>query len=291
MDAQLQDVNGKLASLQSTVHQRDGVLDTKLGALDSTVQGIATLFSSNQHRGTWGELSLTRIFELAGMVDGRDFTLQFHAGDRRPDAIVLLPHGRTIVIDSKFPTARFEEAMRAEGDERDRLLVAHGKELEETGKALARKHYTQESTADYVIMYVPSQAVYETAMQANSAAVESLMQKRIIVAGPATVFGLIVTAGSLLAEAQRLEDAQNILNHVVTVRDRLNTFAGHLAGVGTSINKAAESFNKAIRSWDSRLKPAIDKTTAMAHLESVSDIGTVEEHIATSTPQELKEAS
>ncbi len=78
---------------------------------------------------------------------------------------------------------------------------------------------------------------------------------------------------------------------MVTVRDRLNVFAGHLASVGVSINKAADAFNKAVRSWDSRLKPAIDKATNRAHLPDVASIETVDEYIATTTPQELKEAS
>ena len=100
-----------------------------------------------------------------------------------------------------------------------------------------------------------------------------------------------MTAGSLLAEAQRLDDAEEILDQVVVIRDRLNTFTGYLASVGTSINKAAEAFNKAVRSWDSRLKPAIDKATDKAHLKDVGVLAPVEEHIASTTPQALKEAS
>ena len=292
MDAQLTEMNRQLASLQSTVGEREGALDSKLGALDTAVKGVVGLFASNQQRGSWGELSLKRIFELAGMVEKRDFTLQFTAGDRRPDAIVHLPHGRTIVIDAKFPTARYIEAMQEEDEaKRLALLKDHAKVLEETGKALANKHYHEQSTAAYVIMYVPSQAVYEAAMHVGDGAVERLMAKGVIVAGPAAVYGLVMTAGSLLAEAQRLDDAEEILEQVVVLRDRLNTFTGYLGSVGTSINKAAEAFNKAVRSWDTRLKPAIDKATTMAHLPDVASIETVDEYVATTTPQDLKEAS
>ena len=290
--AKLDDVDAQLKTLKQTVDHREGALKTQVEGLDMAVKNVVGLFGNDRRRGSWGELSLTRIFEIAGMVEERDYTLQFTAGDRRPDVLVHIPGGRTIVIDSKFPIARYVDALAEEDkNERNELFVAHGKELERTGKDLAKRHYDKESTADYVVMYLPSQAVYETAMMAHPEVMERLMKERIIVAGPNTVFGLIKTAGTLMAEAQGLSDAREILSAVGTVRDRLDKFAEHLGRVGDAINRAAASFNDAIGSWDRRLRPAINKTTDMARIDDVQGIDTVQTHITQSTPQELKEAS
>ena len=292
MTGKMEQVDIKLANLQQTVDTREGALQAQVTGLDAAMRNVVGLFTNDRRRGSWGELTIKRIFELAGMAEGRDFVLQFTDGDRRPDVVVHIPGDRTIVIDSKFPTARYVEALEVTDDEeRASLLTQHGKELERTGKALAKKNYHDEATASYVIMYVPSQAVYEAAMSAHPEVIERLMEENVIVAGPNGVFALVKTAGSLLAQAQAIDDAKDILTEVKTVRERLNTFAGHLGNVGTSINKAAESYNKAIRSWDTRLKPAINRATEMAHLDEVQAVESVEELVTATTPQELKEAS
>ena len=285
-------VDTKIASLQTTVDQREGALQSQVTQLDASMRGIVGLFSNDRQRGSWGELSLKRIFELAGMVEHRDYELQFTKDDKRPDAVVFIPGNQSIVIDSKFPIARFQDALGVEDEtERTRLLVQHGKELEQTGKALAKKHYAAEATAGYVIMYLPSQAVFEAAASAQPDVIERLLEKRIIVAGPLNVFALIKTAGSLMAQGQAIEEANEIIAEVRILRDRLNTFAGYLTDVGVSINKAATAFNKAIGSWNSRLRPSVNRMADMSRIDSIDSIEEVEEHISTTTPQELKEAS
>ena len=292
MNGKMNQVDTKLANLQQTVDQREGALQAQVTGLDAAMRNVVGLFTNDRQRGSWGELTIKRIFESAGMTEDRDYTMQFTDVDKRPDVVVHIPGGRTIVIDSKFPIARYVEALNEPNEgERTKLLVEHGKELERTGKALAKKHYQKDATAAYVVMYVASQAVLEAAMTAHPDAIERLMDEGVIVAGPNGVFALVKTAASLMAQAQAIDDANNILAEVKTVRNRLNVFAGHLGKVGGAINKAAEAYNGAIRSWDSMLKPAINRATEMARLDEVQDMSPVNEFITTTTPQELKEAS
>ncbi|MCL1598884.1 MAG: DNA recombination protein RmuC [Actinomycetia bacterium] len=285
-------VDAQLRTLNQAVDQREGALKAQMSGLDAAMRNVVGLFTNAQQRGSWGELTIKRIFESAGMVEGRDYELQFTDGDKRPDVLVHIPGGRTIVIDSKFPTARYVEALNVtDENERTKLLVGHGKELERTGKGLAKKHYQKDATADYVVMYVPSQAVYEAAMLAHPEVIEHLMDVKVIVAGPNGVFALVKTAATLMAQAQAIEDAHNILAEVRTVRDRLDKFAQHFGNAGVAINKAATAFNAAVSSWDRMLKPAMGRATSMAHLDDVRAVEPVNEIITNTTPQELKEAS
>ena len=114
----------KLAAVQTSVDKREGVIGEQMGHIGTQVTSIVSLFSNDRVRGNWGELSLARIFEVAGLVEGRDYRNQAtDANDTRPDVIVSLPGNQTIVIDSKFPTARYLEAMETEDrDERQAVL-------------------------------------------------------------------------------------------------------------------------------------------------------------------------
>ena len=280
----------KLAAVQTSVDKREGAIDEQMGRIGSQVTGIVSLFSNDRTRGSWGELSLERIFEVAGLVEGRDYRNQFDDGEGRPDVVVLLPGNQTIVIDSKFPTARYLDAMALDDpDERKAALVAHGKELESAGRSLVTKHYPDKATAGYVIVYVPSQAVYESACEAHPDVVERLMAQSVIVAGPASVFGLIKTAGTLLAEHRAASEAREIVAEVRDLRSRLGVFAGHLEKAGKGLSTASKSFNSAIASWNSRLAPKVDHISSMSGVDRLAHLTQVTEDAGATTPNDLKE--
>lgn len=271
VSAKFEQLDRKLANVQTTVDQRDGAIQEHMGQIGSQVAGIVSLFSNDRTRGSWGELSLERIFEVAGLVEGRDYVNQFAEGEGRPDIVVFLPGDQTIVIDSKFPVARYLDAMAVEDPkERDGLLAAHGKELEKVGKGLAKKHYADNASAGYVIVYLPSQAVYETAAAAHPNVISRLMEFGVIVAGPVNVFALIKTAGMLMAEHRAVTDAREIIGQVREMRSRLGTFASHLTKVGNGLKSAAGAYNSAIGSWNSRLGPSVNRIAEMSGIDELA---------------------
>jgi DNA recombination protein RmuC len=281
----------KLASVQTAVDKSEGSIDEQMGRIGDQVTGIVSLFSNDRQRGNWGELSLERIFEVAGLVEGRDYQSQFSDGEGRPDVVVFLPGDQTIVIDSKFPVARYLEAMTEEDvDTREALMLAHGKELETVGKSLVKKHYANNASAGYVIVFLPSQAVYESAAAAHPDVVERLMQQSVIVAGPVNVFALIKTAGSLMAEHRAVKDAREIVGQVRDLRSRLGVFAGHLEKVGRGLNSASAAFNKAIGSWNSKLRPSVNRIAEMSGTDQLAYLEEANEAIGATAPNDLKEA-
>ena len=246
--------------LQESVTGREASLDEQVRGIGTQMKGITALFTNDRARGGWAEIGMKRIFEHGGLVEGRDYECQVSHGDIRPDAVVHLPGGRNIVIDAKFPTARFVDALAEEDpDHRARLLVEQGKDLERTGKALAAKGYADLASGGYVVMYLPSQAVYEAAAAAHPDLIDRLMASRVIVAGPSALYALLLNVGSLLTEYRALQQADQILDDARELRRRMSGFVDHLQRVGTGLNGAVRAFNRAVGSWESRLSPQLDR--------------------------------
>lgn len=280
LEARLDMLGRSVSDIQTALDRREGVIGERMDTIGEQMRGVASLFTSDRQRGSWGELSLTRIFEIVGLVEGRDFRSQFTDGDRRPDVVITLSGERRIVIDSKFPVARYQEAMDIEDpDQRNARLGEHGRELERVGKELVKKHYGQGATGGYVVVYVPSQAVYEAALDAYPELVERLMAGGVIVAGPAAIFALLKTVGTLLAEHRAIAEARALVEDVREVRDRFQTFVGHLGKVGKGLGNAVAAFNGAVGSWSRNLDPILDRIADKAGVDAVDPLVEIEEEL------------
>jgi DNA recombination protein RmuC len=260
LDAQVAQIDSKLAVLQESVTGREASLDQQVRGIGAQMQGITALFTNDRARGGWAEIGMKRIFEHGGLVEGRDYTCQVSHGEIRPDAVVHLPGGRNLVIDAKFPTARFVEALaEKDPDRRERLLVEQGKDLERVGKGLAAKGYAELASGGYVVMYMPSQAVYEAAAAAHPELIDRLMASRVIIAGPSALYALLLNVGSLLTEFRALQQADQILEDARELRRRMTGFVDHLQRVGAGLTGAVRAFNSAVGSWESRLSPQLNR--------------------------------
>jgi DNA recombination protein RmuC len=285
IDTKVSELSSKLASLQETVTSREATLDEQVRGIGTQMKGIAGLFSNDRARGGWGEISMLRVFELGGLTEGRDFTAQQRTEVGTPDAVVHLPGGRKLVVDCKFPVARFNEALVcAEPEERNRLLAAQGKELEAAGRTLVERGYHRLAAGGYVVMYVPSQAVYEATAEVSHDVLERLMERRVVVAGPTALFALIMVASALLTEHRALEQADEILDEVRELYRRLGTFIAHLAAIGTSLGKAVSVFNQAVGSWSVRVAPQLDKIDELGGHDTASELEPVEEVLRSIEP-------
>jgi len=291
LQAGIAELNFKLASVQESVTRRDAALGQQMEGIGDQMRRISGLFNNDRSRGAWGEISMLRIFELGGLLEGRDFTSQFNAGDRHPDAVVHLPGGRDIVIDSKFPIARYSEALDADDpSEASALLAEQGKELERVGKNLVDKGYGRLASGAYVVMYLPSQAVYEASAEAHPEVIERLMRKRVIVVGPTTLFALLLHAGSLITEHRAIQQSDEILDAARQLNGRMTTFLAHLQRVGASLSRAVESFNGAVGSWSSRVAPQLERMNDLGGHDPAERLDPVDEavrHIELDAPSEV----
>jgi DNA recombination protein RmuC len=250
----------KLAGLQESITNREVSLNTQVADMGSQMRSISGLFTNDRARGNWGEISMVRIFESGGMIEGRDYDTQLTVNGRTPDAIVHIPGGCEVVIDAKFPQARYVDALEtADPEERGRLLKLQARELESVAKDLVKKHYNDLSSGSYVIMYLPSQAVYEAAVAADPEVLSRLMDIKVMVAGPNALFAILLNIGSLMKEQRAIEQADEILNQAKELQGRMVTFIAHLERVGKSLSSTVAAFNGAVGSWIGSVAPQLTR--------------------------------
>ncbi len=249
------DVLERLARMQ-------GDLDARLLSVDRRIDGVTDVFASPQGRGGWGELSLRQALEHAGLVEGRDYELNRAKGDDggRPDGVINLPDGRRIVIDAKFPIARFRDACAAESaDERERLMGEHGQTLVRMARDLKSRGYHSEATGGFIVMYVPEEGLYVEAMRARPGLFDEVRRQGVLLAGPVTLLALLGVTAQTIGEHRALEEARLIVADTKEFQVRLATFAKHLAEVGKKLNTVVKGYNSAVGSWESRLVPQVGK--------------------------------
>jgi DNA recombination protein RmuC len=280
LGAQVAQLDARLAALQSVVTGREAALEEQVRGIGTQMQGLSSLFANDRVRGGWAEIGMRRIFEQGGLVEGRDYTCQVQGHGVKPDAIVHLPGGRNIVVDAKFPVARFQEAMaESRPDRRRSLLAEQGKELERLGKELTSRGYAGLASGGYVVMYLGSQAVYEAAAEAHPELIDRLMASRVIVAGPTALYALLLTVASVLTEFKAVQEADRILEEARELHHRLTTFVGHLHGVGTALGAAVRSFNAAAGSWGSRVAPHLARMSEATGRDRIETPAPVDEMI------------
>jgi DNA recombination protein RmuC len=243
----------------------EGDLDGRLRSIDGRVDGITSMFASAQGRGGWGELSLRQALEHAGLMEDRDFTLNKVSGSEpsRPDAVIKLPDGRLVVIDAKFPIARFAEACRAEDEAaRAEKMAEHGKALVKMARDLKGRGYHTAAAGGYVVMYLPDEGLYVEAMRANPGLFADVLGEQVLLAGPATLLALVGVAAQVINEYRAVEEARLIVADTRELNSRLATFARHLSDVGKKLNTAVRGYNVAVGSWETRLVPQVAKVGA-----------------------------
>ena len=216
-------------------------------------------------RGCWGEIQLRRVVELAGMVAHCDFveqsTIHTEDGRLRPDLLVRLPGEKLIVVDAKVPLDAYLAAVDAgtHEDERREHLARHARQTREHIAKLASKGYQRQfdSTPELVVMFVPSDGIYQAALAEDPALIEHGVQQQVLMATPTTLIGLLRAVHYGWRQEQIAESAREIAASARELHRRLGPFAEHLARTGRQLDSAVSAYNKAVGSFDHKLVPQI----------------------------------
>jgi DNA recombination protein RmuC len=221
---------------------------------------LVTALRAPNVRGQWGELQLKRVVELAGMLDYCDFQTQASTRDDegsllRPDLVVKLPGGKTIVVDSKVPIDAYLDAVNCEDVELKRThLARHARQLRDHITKLGQKRYWRqfESSPEFVVMFV-DEGLYRAALDQDGSLIEVGAEAGVIIASPATLIGLLRTVAYGWQQETVAENAREIFELGRELYDRLGVFAGHFAKVGRNLDTAVGAFNQAVSSFQTRL--------------------------------------
>jgi DNA recombination protein RmuC len=210
-------------------------------------------------RGSWGEMQLKRVVELAGMLDHCDFVTQDSTRDDdgkllRPDLVVRLPGGRTIVVDSKVPIDAYLDAVNTnDPDVKRSHLQRHAAQLRDhIGKLGQKRYWRQYDSPEFVVMFV-DEGLYRAALDQDGSLLEAGVENGVVIASPATLIALLRTVAHGWQQERVAEDAQEIAALGRELYDRLGVFAAHFAKVGRNLDTAVGAFNQAVSSFDTRL--------------------------------------
>lgn len=228
--------------------------------LRSETSSLAQALRSPVVRGQWGEIQLRRVVEMAGMLSYCDFTeqetLRTETGVLRPDLIVKLPAGKTIVVDAKAPVASYLDAMALEDEgARKAKLQAFAKLVRDRVTELGRKSYWDQfdHTPELVVLFLPGDHFYSAALQEDPSLIEFGVEQKVLIATPVNLIGLLrAVAYGWRQEAIAL-NAREISDLGAELYKRISDLGGHWIDLGKNLARTVEAFNSAVGSLESRV--------------------------------------
>lgn len=211
-------------------------------------------------RGRWGELTLRRVVEMAGMVDRCDFVEQesfaAETGLLRPDMIVRLPGDRRIAVDAKAPLSAYLEALDAESDtERSEKMTLHARQLAGHIQKLAQKAYWEQiqPAPELVVLFIPGENFFSAALMQDGDLIELASRKGVMLATPITLITLLKTAAYAWSQETTARNIQAIRDLGCELHERLCGIARHLNRLGKDIEKSVLSFNQLSGAFERRV--------------------------------------
>lgn len=233
-------------------------------------------------KGRWGELTLRRVAELAGMSDYCDFQEQVSAtseeGRLRPDMVVRLPSDRQVVVDAKAPLDAFQAAMQAASEEeRHRAMERHAQLVRGHMTRLSEKAYWSQfpQAPEFVVLFLPGEAFFSGALEADRSLLEDGITRRVVLATPTTLIALLWAVANGWRWETVARNAEEISRQGALVYERMSVLTGHLASMGAALTKAVESYNDATRSLERRYLPAVRRFKDLG-ATTADDISTLE---------------
>ena len=300
--AMVKPLSEELKRIEEARNKSQGGLTQQISALMENSSNLAnetrsltTALKRPEVRGSWGEIQLERVAELAGLVKDRDYRLQVSVateggGSERPDMVVDMPNGRNIVVDAKAPMRAYLDAVdTSDESEREELMERHAQQVRERARGLAQKSYQQRfNSPDFVVMFLPGEVFLQPALEKDPELLDWAMQQKVVIATPNTLLALLKTVAMGWREVQLAEEARRIGALGQELHDRLETFAGHMVSTRNSLNRTVESFNRGVGSLERNVLVSARRFKDMG-ISSSKDIPELDE--ITTQPREFRAAT
>jgi DNA recombination protein RmuC len=271
----LQSNSAAQSSTLGEVKKQLELLSQQSTTLAQETQQFRLVLHSNQARGKWGEETLRRVVEAAGMSAHCDFTEQTSSGENRPDLVVKLPGERFIIVDAKVPDFDFLNALEsAEPVKRAEALAAHAAKLKATIKALADRDYPRQfpNALDYVVLFVPAESLFSAALEGDHDLIVWAAEKRILLATPASLIALLRSVSVSWQQHAQTENAQKIAEAAQEFYARVVKFTEHFEKIRSGLERANSAFNDAAASFQTRIRPAGERLAELGGSNSLKEL-------------------
>jgi DNA recombination protein RmuC len=253
----LAELDARRAEQFGAVAERLDSVATVSAALRGETHALVQALRAPQVRGHWGEMQLRRVVELAGMLEQCDFitqvTVSGDTGTRRPDLVVRLAGGRTIVVDAKTPLSAYLDAIAApDAATRAARLDQHAKQVRAHVQQLAQKRYWAQFTdaPEFVVLFLPGEAFFAAALEADPSLLDDGADQRVLLATPVTLIALLRAAAMGWREARLADGAAEVSAIGRELHARLSVLTEHFADVGGALAKAVDAYNRTLGSLD-----------------------------------------
>ncbi|HEX7652002.1 MAG TPA: DNA recombination protein RmuC [Verrucomicrobiae bacterium] len=255
----LQQSSAAQATSLGEVKKQLDLLSQHSASLASETQQFRQVLHSNQARGKWGEETLRRVVEAAGMSAHCDFSEQAATSENRPDLVVKLPGNRMIIVDAKVPDFDFLNALEtADATRRAESLASHAAKLKATIKALADRDYPRQfaNALDYVVLFLPAESLFSAALEGDQNLIVWAAERRILLATPASLIALLRSVSVSWQQHAQTENAQKIAEAAAELFARVMKFTEHFEKIRGGLERANSAYNAAIGSYTRMVKPS-----------------------------------
>ena len=262
-EAQMSAIEKERIDAFATIKSQMELLASGQSLLSRETRNLVTALRRPDVRGQWGEITLRRLVELAGMTSHVDFTEQQQqgtdAGAVRPDMIVHMPEQRDIVVDVKTPLEAYLAAVEAQDDEeRGAQLKRHAQIVGARIRELSSKQYWSQfdHSPDFVVLFLPGDQFLAAALQENPGLIDESLRQNVILATPSSLVALLKAVAYGWKQSVLADNAAEVRRLGEDLYKRLAVFAEHLARLGKSLGGSVDAFNKAVGSLESQILPA-----------------------------------
>src|SRR5579862_5556879 len=255
-------IESQMRELESLRQRELGGLEAHLASLSKETVALSQALRGPNARGRWGELTLRRVAELAGMAAHCDFFEQVTDDRRRPDMLVRLAGGRTLAVDAKAPLSAYLDAEEApDAASRAAALDRHAQQLwRHVIELSTREYWAQFDPApEMVVLFLPGEHFLSAALERDRELLETALLKKVLIATPVTLVSVLKGIAYGWRQDRLAKNADELRRIAGEFNERVRGFAEFYADTGRHLTRAMEAYNRSVGSWDARLLPSLKR--------------------------------